>query len=42
MEKSETILNVTTAMDLYHDKISNHINEVLYNSPPYFFLIYFK
>ncbi|KAF0763630.1 kinesin-like protein KIF11 [Aphis craccivora] len=27
MEKSETILNVTTAMDLYHDKISNHINE---------------
>lgn len=27
MEKSETILNVTTAMDLYHVEISNHINE---------------
>ncbi|XP_022161919.1 kinesin-like protein KIF11 [Myzus persicae] len=27
MEKSETIINVTTSMDLYHDAISNHINE---------------
>ncbi|XP_027847145.2 kinesin-like protein KIF11 [Aphis gossypii] len=27
MEKSETILNVTTSMNLYHDAISNHINE---------------
>ncbi|XP_025204037.1 kinesin-like protein KIF11 [Melanaphis sacchari] len=27
MEKSETIINVTTSMDLYHNAISNHINE---------------
>jgi len=31
MEKSETIINVTKSMDLYHDAISNHINEVLYD-----------
>lgn len=29
MEKSETVINVTKSMDLYHDAISNHINEVL-------------
>lgn len=31
MEKSETINNVTTSMDLYHDAILNHINEVFYD-----------
>jgi len=31
MEKSETINNVTTSMDLYHKTILNHINEVLYD-----------
>jgi len=31
MEKSETINNVTTSMDLYHNTILNHINEVLYD-----------
>jgi len=29
MEKSETIINVAKSMELYHDAISNHINEVL-------------
>lgn len=37
MEKSETILNVTTSMNLYHDAISNHINEVLYDNLIYYF-----
>ncbi|XP_026810983.1 kinesin-like protein KIF11-B [Rhopalosiphum maidis] len=27
IEKSETIINVTTSMNLYHNTISNHINE---------------
>lgn len=39
MEKSETILNVTTSMDLYHDAISNHINEVLYDNLIFFFYL---
>jgi len=32
IEKSETIINVTTSMDLYHNAISNHINEVFYDN----------
>lgn len=29
LQKSETINNVTTSIDTYHNAISNHINEVL-------------